>query len=51
LSEPFTFDGYEFSSYNADWWHSNGWVASREVEAENAGIAKNEFIRAGLSLT
>lgn len=45
LVEPFTFDGYEFSSYDSEWWNSGGWVASKEIEAKNAGNARSEFVK------
>lgn len=45
LIKPFTLEGYEFSSYDPEWWHSDGWVASKEIEAENAGKARHEFMK------
>lgn len=45
LIKPFILEGYEFSSYNPEWWNSSGWVASKEIEAENAGKARNEFMK------
>lgn len=45
LIKPFNFDGYEFTSYNTEWWESDGWVASKEIDAENAGKARYEFMK------
>lgn len=45
LVEPFTLEGYEFSSYDPEWWRSGGWVASKEIEAKNAGKARHEFMK------
>lgn len=50
LREPFVLEGYELSSYNPEWWRSDGWVASKEIEADNAGKAKGEFMRGLLPL-
>jgi len=50
LVKPFVFEGYEFSSYDPEWWHSDGWVASKEIEAENAGKARHEFMKGLFSL-
>lgn len=45
LREPFTLEGYEFSSYDLEWWNSDGWVASKEIQAETAGKARAEFMK------
>lgn len=45
LIKPFSLNGYDFSSYHPEWWKSDGWVASREIEAENAGKARYEFMK------
>ena len=45
LIKPFTLEGYEFSSYNSDWWDSDGWVASKEIVAETAGKARYDFMK------
>lgn len=45
LIKPFNFEGYEFNSYHPEWWHSDGWVASKEIEADNSGKARYEFMK------
>lgn len=45
LIKPFTLEGYEFSSYDPEWWHSDGWVASKEIKADTAGKARYEFMK------
>lgn len=50
LVKPFSFGGYDFSSYDSEWWKSDGWVASREIEAESAGKARHEFMKGLFSI-
>lgn len=45
LIKPFILEGYEFSSYHPNFWQSDGWVASKEIEAETSGKARYEFMK------
>lgn len=44
LIESFSLDGYDFSSYTKEWWNCDAWVASKVIEANNAGEARYKFI-------
>ncbi len=44
LIKSFNFGGYDFSSYTKDWWSCDAWIASKVIEANNAGEARFKFI-------
>lgn len=44
LINPFVLEGYELTSYIKNWWESDAWVASKVINANNAGEARFEFM-------
>ncbi|KKR31225.1 MAG: hypothetical protein UT63_C0078G0005 [Candidatus Gottesmanbacteria bacterium GW2011_GWC2_39_8] len=44
LIKSFNLGGYDFSSYTEEWWNCDAWVASKVIEANNAGEARYKFI-------
>lgn len=44
LIDGFNLGGYDFNSYNKEWWNCDAWVASKIIEAKNAGGARYKFI-------
>lgn len=45
LIEAFEYEGYKLTSYDPEWWKSDGWVASKIIKAKSAGEARFEFIK------
>lgn len=45
LPEAFNLDNFHFSSYKEEWWESNGWLVSKEVQGNSMNEARSVFIR------
>ena len=45
LFDSFSYGGYDFSNYSKDWQSCDAWIVSKEIEADNSGIARYTFIK------
>lgn len=50
MIKPFSYKGFDFTSYDKEWWKGNAWVASRKVKCKNGGEARFTFLNELLPL-